>query len=100
MAALATPAGAARGKALLLDLLVTLVPELWQTRPALIRKHVLSALFALLMAERRPELRQMVRGALAVLAQAMGAELTAAAVALPQAQHEVVAGIVAAQRGE
>ena len=99
MASLGSPAGAARGKALLLDRLVGFGPGLWQARPALVTAHVLPALFALLAAERRPELRQMVRGALAVLAKTMGAQLTSAAAALPQAQRDAVAEIVAAQCG-
>ena len=99
MAALGSPAGAARGKALLLDRLVGFGPGLWRSHPALLTTHVLPALFGLLAAERRPELRQMVRGALAVLAKSMGAQLAAAAVGLPQAQRDVVGEIVAAQRG-
>lgn len=99
MAALGSAAGAVRGKALLLDRLVGFGPGLWQSRPALVKEHVLPALFALLAAERRPELRQMVRGALAVLAKTMGAQLTVASAGLPQAQRDVVAEIVAAQRG-
>ncbi|PRW60199.1 FAM179B isoform X2 [Chlorella sorokiniana] len=99
MAALGSPAGAARGKALLLDRLVGFGPGLWQSRPGLVKEHVLPALFGLLAAERRPEVLQMVRGALAVLAKTMGPQLTAAAAALPQAQRDVVAEIVAAQPG-
>lgn len=98
-AALGSPAGSARGKALLLDRLVVMPPRVWQSAPALVKKHVAPALFALLGAERRPELRQMVRGVLAVLAKSMGPELAAAASGLPAAQQEVVREIVAAQRG-
>ena len=99
MAAAGSPVGTARGKAVLLDRLVGFAPALWQTRPALVRQHILPALFALLAAERRPELRQMVQGALAVLAKGMGAALASAAAALPPPQQKLVADIVAAQRG-
>jgi hypothetical protein len=100
MAAAESPVGTARGKAVLLDRLVGFAPALWQARPALVRQHVVPALFALLAAERRPELRQMVQGALAVLAKCMGAALAAAAaVSLPPPQQKLVADIVAAQWG-
>ena len=100
MAAAGSPVGTACGKAVLLDRLVGFAPALWQARPALVRQHVLPALFALLAAERRPELRQMVQGALAVLAKGMGTALaSAAAASLPPAQQKLVADIVAAQRG-
>lgn len=98
MAALGSPAGAARSKEALLARLVVLAPQLWPTRPALVRKHALPALFALLTAERRPELRHMVQGALAALAHSMGPELVAAAASLPPQQQQVVADIVAQQR--
>jgi len=100
MAATGSPSGTARSKEVLLDRLVQLGPPLWQSRPALVRQHVLPALFSLLAAGRRPELRKMAQGTLAVLAGSMGAELATAAAASPllaPPQQQLVAEIV--QRG-
>lgn len=99
MATLGAPAGGARGKALLLDMLSRLAPALWQADLLLVTRHALPALFALLAAERRPELRQAVKAPLEALAACMPpGQLTAAAAdaTLAPAQLEVVAAAVAA----
>lgn len=98
MAALGSATGGARGKALLLDRLVDCGPGLWQEHPALITKHALPPLFALLGAERRPELRQMAQGTLAVLAKTMGSAVATAAAGLEAAQRARVTAIVKAQQ--
>ena len=61
MAALASPTGSARSKQALLERLVALTPQLWPARAALVRRHALPAVFCLLTADRRPELRQVVQ---------------------------------------
>jgi hypothetical protein len=85
-----------RGTSAVLGRLAALAPSLCTTRPALVRRQALPTLLALLAVERRPELRQLVVGALAVLAKFMGGELTAAAAAagLAPAKQQVVARLV------
>lgn len=101
-AALASPAGAARGKEALLERLAALAPQLWASQPALLRQHLLPALFALLGAGRRPELRQLAQGALPGLAGLLGPELAAAARASPllaPAQQMAIVELVSAAQG-
>lgn len=95
--ALGSPSGTARGKEALLERLAPLAPQLWASQPTLLRQHVLPALFALLAAGRRPELRQLAQGALPGLASLLGAELATAARAAPllaPAQQAAIAELV------
>ena len=99
MAAAGNPSGGIRSKAVVLDRLAAFGPPLWRSRPALIRQHVLPALFSLLAAGKRPELRQLAQGALSQLAGSMGGELVKAAAASPllgPPQQQLVAECVAA----
>ncbi|KAL4421548.1 hypothetical protein ABPG75_010839 [Micractinium tetrahymenae] len=101
MSSLGSPVGSARGKEALLERLATLALQLWASQPALLKQHMLPALFALLAAGRRPELRQLAQGALPGLAGLMGGELSAAARASPllaPAQQVAVAELVSAAK--
>ncbi|KAL4449554.1 hypothetical protein ABPG77_007198 [Micractinium sp. CCAP 211/92] len=101
--ALGSPVGTARGKEALLQRLASLAPVLWAAEPLLLRQHLLPAVFALLAAGRRPELRQLAQGVLPGLASLLGGELSAAAMAAPllaPAQQAAIAELVsAAQAG-
>jgi hypothetical protein len=92
-AALASPTGAARGKQAVVDVLVAHAAPLWSTCPSLVRKHVLPAVLCLL-AERRPELREVGMNAAAALEPLLGDELMRAAALLALPQQKIVAQLL------